>query len=212
MALRYRVERAQEGMVIEPLVWNANMNELAGEFNGSLSGDNIPATVLSSSQVAARAFTKTSTNIQSSSFTVSSSTIDWQDTDASAVVVGGVSINPPTDCTVDVEFYGSHQWTSTGTSTAPFGNYIFYQVIIDGTVVCESGPITDTDTWNQVNLAGTMAVQAGPHTITVRVKVAEINTSFLPSDGGYNLFATVGPCLNTATLKERVLLVLERYR
>lgn len=66
MSQRYRVERAEQGAINDPLPTNVNQNEFAAEFNGNLDRSNLPYKQVGASSIVAGAFTTVGADPQTS--------------------------------------------------------------------------------------------------------------------------------------------------
>lgn len=206
MALRYRVERAQNGDILDPSPWNLNQKELSGEFNGYLDHDNLPENSVDGDSVVVGAFTQDAGSVNTGALTIDPLTVEWQH-------LYTVTLDADVDTPVRVEFSGGHKWdqASGGRSydaVASSQDHIQYQITVDGNTVAETGPLSDDHYWECVDLVGVALLQAGPHTILVSCKVAHL---YISCNTG-QLFSYCKGIVNGVSGTEGELIVTEELR
>ena len=203
MGLRYRIERAQNGDVIDPSPLNANQNELSGEFNGYLDQDNVPEGTITSDSVVVGAFTQDFGDDDPGPIALDMTSTDWQ-------TILSVTFTAPGDVPIVFDWSGGHKWDESSGGASYDGtsaDCIEYAIDVGGMVIAESGPLSDDHQWEGVDLAGEVNVQGGPHTVFVRARVANryltIGTN---PPTAMPLFSLLGGCINAVEIQEQELI------
>jgi hypothetical protein len=206
MAYRYRTETVETGNVIEPSWWNANMGELASEFNGGLDRDNLPLAGVTQARLAEDACNSivNATGSSSSSYTPSVETTGWQGSTEISVSTLEVTV----DSLLIIEWSGN--WTWAGISTAgsfdgstPTEDAVEWRITVDGSEAAVTGPIGDQRWKDSVWLCAAVPVAPGPHTVAIECRIAERDFDGL----SVNDKAT-----NDLTLNDRELVITQRKR
>ena len=77
MAFRYRQKYFEDGDIVEPRDWIANMAEYADEFNGFLDRDNLPNDAISSAMMTSGACNEINYARSTTSSTISGEDTGW---------------------------------------------------------------------------------------------------------------------------------------
>lgn len=204
MALRYRVERAQNGDILDPSPWNLNQTQFVGEFSGYLDHDNLPTNSVDGDSVVVGAFTQEVGDVTTSTLTLDTTSTDWQ-------VVHALDIDADVDTVVLIEWSGGHKWNQASGGRSNDGvssDMITYQISVDGNVIAETGPMGDDQYWGCADLVGVTTLQAGPHTISVFAKIANM---YIRYDTG-QLWSYFSGVKNGVVLQSRELIATELLR
>jgi|TARA_R110000824_G_scaffold218089_1_gene404570 hypothetical protein len=170
MAFVYKKRDFEDGDVPVPEMWNASMNAFSAEMNGLLDRDNLPLDAVGvaptkyDSSFSTHAFV--STLSFEDEFVVSTDFKGWQ-----RVPISVPSITSPVEEMVEVE--GSLQLTNNwGASPPSVDNRarVMFQVLIDGSVVTETGTISALLLEACVPLNGAMPIIAGSHSVELYVR------------------------------------------
>lgn len=206
MSLRYRVERAEEGAIVDPSPTNLNENELAAEINGHLDRHNLVAGGVGASSINVGTFTTLGSDWSTTDFTVDATTTAPQ-------TVHSVTFSVTQDCQIEVDW--SATWTNLVYVIVPtYAAAMCFEVRINGQIVAMSGWLYIAYNSNSVALNGTAPVQAGTVTITVTVTNANVGIFYGAGTSSTNtsLFQVVGTGGTGSTIKERELVYEVRTR
>ena len=220
MGQRYRQNFDENGNVLAPAMWVQDNNEFAGEFNGYLDRDNLPAATIASTDPdaslggpfnAIRAF-NTDDN-----FAPDMTSTDWQGgTGTGAAGVGYLTWTSLQDAHFDVHWSGTWSWNgaySRSSNTVAAPNHldseteydtIQLRLVMDGIVIAIAGPFEDGASRWGTYLCGAVQLPAGTHTLRVECAVYR---RVWQNSGQQN-----GVCTNAVTIRERAITVLERMR
>lgn len=205
----YRQEHASDADVLDPRWWNLNQAEFAGKFNGGMDRDDLPEEVVSEGMFSLETLLDcdSSTLGGADTWTPTMTTTDWQDFDPTNNLAGAISVVAPVDCHLEIDWSGTWEWNGAY-SRAVFGttyavDTVAVRVIVNGIVVCESGPSEDGADRDCLHILGDIAIGPGSYTVQVQVRVGRL--TYRGSD-------LVGVCTNTCLFREAALVVLERRR
>lgn len=176
MGLRFVQTYTENGDILDGLGWVLDNAELAGEVNGSMDRDNLPASTISRSEIVNGAFTDTLYLASSSVFTPDETTTQWQNGGSGTGIVR-TTLTAEEDCVVTVELFVGWTWASNAVSydTADTScNTIQIRMSIDGQVFALSERHDDTRWSDHVTLVGIAVVNAGNHSLIAECRVVRV--------------------------------------
>jgi hypothetical protein len=206
---RYRHNYQETGDIIDPSFFVLDNNELAGEVNGSMDRDNLPASTIAQNEIVAGAFTTVTAYGSETSFAPDITITGWQ---------GGTANNAfgifyitteecEVDCVVDVHVSLAWRWANAAASfnaAYPWeADTIEFRLLVDGIEVCRAGPFEDVHDRYATFLMGQLVVTAGFRTIAVECLAARRQYEGLDITAG---------CTDQPTITSRRMIVIQERR
>jgi|TARA_Y100000310_G_scaffold123016_1_gene121769 hypothetical protein len=194
MSFRYRQRWFEGGDALDPRDLNLNHAEYADELNGYLDRDNFPADFITSDMLDAKACNEFFTSNVIAGVALSSDTPAWQRYDSSGADIHSVSADLTSDALLMCEWSGSWYWSydidtidnKLPDTTLGSGNFlrdptdclIRARMLVDGTVVAESGFSSARRQWDTAYLVGAAPAGAGLHAVNLEFQaITAFNTS-----------------------------------
>lgn len=172
MAWAYRVERMYDDDVVEPTAWVRNMNRLAGEFNGYLDRDNIPASAINEARLVNNACHGLFGDTVATPWDSQAGLVGWHGDDTNGVELLAVERLWAFDSLLETEASVAYRWSlPTGTSLAETQKLRAEgRVVVDGTVVGETGGISAFHRRGGFYVCGATPIAAGWHKVRFEVR------------------------------------------
>ena len=169
MAHNYKKFDFENGDIPVPEMWNENMNNYSSELNGMLDRDNLPRNAVGVSQTKYAASDGTSTFVSYTSYTIAFAVQTdfkgWQTVPIPTPAMQGMGDEM---LAIEASIQVNATWVSAPADTV--NNLIRFQILVDGIVVCESGPLSLIYQSFCVPLDGVVAITSGAKTIELQVR------------------------------------------
>lgn len=186
MGLRYRQTYYENGDIVDPTGWVLDNNELAGEVNGSLDRDNIPASTIVQAEIVGISanggpFTSIFYRWSDTAYAPTYTTTAWQGGTGNGVNgIFSYTVTADEDCVLVVEMdteWATGAFHGGGPVDWPrISDTMQLRITVDGIVIAQSGylPILHLKQIAYATyLIGSGVVVAGDHDIRVEVQVAQ---------------------------------------
>ena len=204
MAFRYRQKYFEDGDIVEPRDWVANMAEYADEFNGFLDRDNLPNGAISSAMLNSESCNSIQKSRTTTTTTLSGDDTGWKSTDGTTKY-GEVSFTTKVDSLVFVEWSGTWNWETTLSygslsSSAGDNNVLQFKIVVDGIEVARLPLSAARRFYDSGYMCGVLPVPAGNHKVQLFARQWLYGT------------ASSSPSSIDAELNQRELIVWARKR
>ena len=175
MGLRYRQTYTEDGDILDGLGWVLDNAELAGEMNGSLDRDNLPAETIARAEIEDAAFTEVLYLSTTNPYGPSMSSVEWQG--------GGnglfyLSFDASEDCVATVEMYLTWLWGDISTYSYDIATLaadtLQVRFTLDGQVLALSERHDDARYNDHMSLVGIAVLNAGTHVLQADCRVARV--------------------------------------
>jgi hypothetical protein len=171
MAHNYKKFDFENGDIPVPEMWNVNMNNYSSELNGMLDRDNLPRNAIGLDQTNYSSSNSTHTFVSFTqyltAFAVQTDFKGWQTVPMSISPMNGVGdemLAIEASIQVDVD------WGASPPGADTIQNMVRFQMLVDGIVVCESGPMSLVYQKFCVPLDGVVAITAGSKAPELQVR------------------------------------------
>jgi len=195
MGLRFVQTYTENGDILDGLGWVLDNAEFAGEVNGSLDRDNLPANTIARAEIVDNTFTETLYVSQNAAFTPSITTTEWQGKGSGVDGIFSYSFDADEDCVITVETFANWAWASFTESydvADTTCNTIQMRISLDGQPIALSERHDDTRYQDHLMLLGIAVINAGNHVLRVDCRVARVGCTNETVDGVVTDTPTIG--------------------